>query len=216
MSSHFCQNISIPCTAGNLEGRLTYREENSDRPGVILCSPHPLLAGNMDNNVITALADTLANHFPVLSFNYRGVGKSFKAEPDLPLFEYWDRLDQSSDFSAIISDTKQVIQWSKRFFSKFHLLGYSFGSFIGLSALPLSTLSFIGITPPLSEHNFGRLPELQCQTLLIFAEQENLLEQQTTDLPPKATIHNISNSDHFFLGKEHNVTRIVDSFLIAL
>ena len=216
MSSHFCQDISIPCTSGNLEGRLTYREENSDKPGVILCSPHPLLAGNMDNNVITALADTLANHFPVLSFNYRGVGKSFKAEPDLPLFEYWDRLDQSNDFSAIISDTKQVIEWSKRFFSKFHLLGYSFGSFIGLSALPQSTLSFTGITPPLGEHNFELLPGLRCKTLLIFAEKDSLLKQKTNNLSAKATIHNISDSDHFFLGKEQNVAKIVDSFLIAI
>jgi alpha/beta superfamily hydrolase len=216
MPSHFCQDINIPCTSGNLVGRLTYREENSDKPGVILCSPHPLLAGNMDNNVITALAETLANHFPVLSFNYRGVGKSFKAEPDLPLFEYWNRLDQSNDFSAIISDTKQVIQWSNRFFTEFHLVGYSFGSFIGLSALPQSTLSFTGITPPLMEHNFGLLPELLCKTLLIFAEQDNLLTQKTTDLPPKATIHNISGSDHFFLGKEQNIATIIESFLISI
>ncbi len=147
MASHFCQDISIPCSAGNLEGRLTYREENNEKPGVILCSPHPLLAGNMDNNIIAILVETLAEHFPVLSFNYRGVGKSFKAEPDLPLFEYWDRLDQGNDFSEIITDTEQVIKWSKRFFADFHLVGYSFGSFIGLSALPGSALSFTGITP---------------------------------------------------------------------
>lgn len=214
--SHFCQKISIPCTSGNLEGRLSYREENSDKPGVILCPPHPLLAGNMDNNVITSVSETLTNHFPVLSFNYRGVGKSFKAEPDLPLFEYWNTLDQSNDFSAIISDTKQVIEWSKRFFTEFHLVGYSFGSFIGLSALPQSTLSFTGITPPLIEHNFGLLPGLLCQTLLIFAEQDRLLNQKTTDLPPKATIRTLSGSDHFFLGKEQDIATTIESFLIAI
>lgn len=63
MSAHFCQDISIPCMLGSLEGRLTYREENSGQPGVILCSPHPLLAGNMDNNVVSALAETLALSF---------------------------------------------------------------------------------------------------------------------------------------------------------
>ena len=170
----------------------------------------------MDNNVIAVLAETLAEHFPVLSFNYRGVGKSFKAEPDLPLFEYWDRLDRGNDFSEIITDTKQVIKWSKRFFADFHLVGYSFGSFIGLSALPYSALSFTGITPPLSEHNFKQLTELSCKTLLIFAEQDNLLIQKTAELPPKATIHKITDSDHFFLGKEHKVAQILESFLISI
>ena len=216
MSPPFCQDISIPCSAGNLEGRLTYREENMGKSGVILCSPHPLLAGNMDNNVIIALTEKLANHFPVLSFNYRGVGKSFKAEPDLPLFEYWARLDQSNDFSEIITDTEQVICWSSRFFKDFHLIGYSFGSFIGLSALPQSVLSFSGITPPLTEHNFKRLTNLSCNLLLLFAENDNLLVGKKSGLPPKATIFEISDSDHFFLGKEQKITHIIESFLLAV
>ncbi len=216
MSAHFCQNITIPCTAGNLEGRLYYREENSDKPGVILCSPHPLLAGNMDNNVILALAETLVHHFPVLSFNYRGVGKSFKAEPDLPLFEYWDRLDQGNDFSAIITDTKELMRWSSRFFTTFHLVGYSFGSFIGLSALPGDALSFTGITPPLSEHNFEALPGLSCKTLLLFAENDKLLMQQKNRLPSAANIHEVSACDHFFLGREQEVVQRAESFLLTL
>ena len=157
MASRFCLNISIPCSHGNLEGRLTYKEDNKGETGVIICPPHPLLAGNMDNNVVTALAETVAENFPVLSFNYRGVGKSFKADPDLPLFEYWNRLDQNKDFSAIIADTRELIHWSKRFFKNFHMLGYSFGSYVGLAALPSSALSFSGITPPLNEHNFSGL-----------------------------------------------------------
>ncbi|HIP38659.1 MAG TPA: alpha/beta fold hydrolase [Desulfocapsa sulfexigens] len=215
MTAHFCQDILIPCSHGNLEGRLTYKEENKEQAGVIIYPPHPLLAGNMDNNVVTALAETLADHFPVLSFNYRGVGKSFKAEPDLPLFEYWNRLDQNNDFSAIIADTKELIHWSKRFFKNFHLLGYSFGSFIGLSALSEPALSFCGITPPLTEHDFSRLTWLSCKLLLLFAENDNLIGKKKAGLPPHASIHEISNSDHFFLGSEQQVAHIVKSFLLA-
>ena len=214
MLPSFCQNITIPCSAGNLEGRLNYREETSNKPGVILCPPHPLLAGNMDNNVIIALANSLAQHFPVLSFNYRGVGKSFKAEPDLPLFEYWDRLDQENDFSAIINDTRELMQWSARFFKTFHLVGYSFGSFIALSAMPESVLSYTAITPPLSEHNFEALTRLSCKTMLLFAENETLLTQEHFDTPSQAKIHEIANCDHFFLDREQEVVRIVQAFLL--
>jgi len=213
MSSHFCQQISLPCRVGNLEGRLTYREENRGKPGVILCPPHPLLAGNMENNVIKALTRTLAHHFPVLSFNYRGVGKSCSPAPDLPLFEYWNRLDTSNDFSEIIADTEQVIELSGRYFKRFHLVGYSFGSYIGLSALPENALSFAGITPPLAEHDFTRLRTLSCTTFFLFAEKDNLLAENKAGLPQEAVIHEIAGSDHFFLGREQQVADLLESFL---
>ncbi len=216
MSAHFCQQISLPCAVGNLEGRLTYREENRDRPGVILCPPHPLLAGNMENNVIDALTRTLAHHFPVLSFNYRGVGKSCKPDPDLPLFEYWNRLDRKNDFSEIIIDTKQVLRLALKYFNRFHLIGYSFGSFIGLSALPETALSFAAITPPLAEHDFKRLGSLSCKIFFLFAEKENLLTEKKVGLPREAVVREIPESDHFFLGREQEVAALLESFLLTV
>jgi alpha/beta superfamily hydrolase len=204
----------IPCSGGILEGRLRYREKNNGKPGVILCPPHPLLAGNMDNNVITSLADTLSNYFPVLSFNYRGVGRSFKAEPDLPLFEYWNKLDECGDFSSVITDTKQVIEWSKRLFAKCHLLGYSFGSYIALSALSLSTLSLTAITPPLAEHDFEGLNKLTCASLFVFAEKDSLLSVGERCLNSAIETEEIADCDHFFVGREEDVTKIVEVFLL--
>ena len=46
-------------------------------PGVVICHPHPLHGGNMDNNVGLALALGLAQEgFVTLRFNFRGVGGS--------------------------------------------------------------------------------------------------------------------------------------------
>jgi len=212
----FCQDITISCKGGNLQGRLTYRDDTTGRPGVILCPPHPLLAGNMDNNIITAIAETLADTFTVLSFNYRAVGKSFREETELPLFEYWSRLDSRNDFSDIIEDTRQLFDWSTHLFTHFHLIGYSFGSFIGLQALPGSALSFTAVTPPLAEHDFRRLLELSCKSLLIFAEQDNLLNQQKTRLPATAVIHEIAGTDHFFLQREQEIADRVATFLLSM
>ncbi len=215
MTDRFCQDLKIPCTDGMLEGRLTYREENNGKPGVILCPPHPLLAGNIDNNVITNLADVLSNHFPVLSFNYRGVGKSFKAEPDLPLFEYCKKLDESGDFSCIVSDTEQVIEWSKRLFTDCHLLGYSFGSYIAFSSFPESALSFTAITPPLAEHDFKGLTQLSSTALFVFAENDTLLATEKISLHSKIVQHEIADCDHFFIGREDEVSRIIETFLLS-
>ena len=213
MHDHYSLNITIPCQSGNLEGRIQYKEEKEDQTGVILCPPHPLLAGNMDNNVIQCLADTLAQHCTVLSFNYRNVGKSFKPKGDLPLFEYWDQLDQQHDFECIIKDTRDVLDWSKRFFTSFHLIGYSFGAFIALSAQTKNSLSFTGITPPLAEHQFN-VATLSCPSLFIFAEQDNLLGQCKTELPDTASILEIKDCDHFFIQREKEICTLIQSFVL--
>lgn len=46
-------------------------------PGVVLCHPHPLYGGNMDNNVIVAVNRALIRvGIAALRFNFRGVGRS--------------------------------------------------------------------------------------------------------------------------------------------
>ena len=210
----YCQELMIPCSGGALSGRIQYRNEEPAECGVLLCPPHPLLAGNMDNNVITALADVLSVHLPVLSFNYCGVGKSYKAEPDLPLFEYWNRLDGEGNFLSIITDTKELIQWSRRLFRQCHVLGYSFGSYIALAACPDSALSFTALTPPLQEHDFSGLKQLDCPVLTIMADKDTLLGNSSTTLPSKTVVHKIAESDHFFLGRELEVARLVEAFLM--
>jgi alpha/beta superfamily hydrolase len=215
VSNRFCQDLKIPCSAGLLEGRLSYREENNGRPGVILCPPHPLLAGNMDNNVIKSLSEILSKYYPILTFNYRGVGRSFKAEADLPLFEYWNKLDASDNFSEIITDTKQVIEWSKRLFTQYHLVGYSFGSFIALSAISKDAESFTAITPPLVEHEFSGLEQLRCAILMLFSGNDSLLSPENRNLNSEVVSHIIEDCDHFFIGREGDVSRLVKRFLLS-
>ena len=61
--------LSIPGCCGQLEGRLYYGENSTEGVGTVVCPPHPLLAGNMDNNVIQAVCQAVAGHMPVLTFN---------------------------------------------------------------------------------------------------------------------------------------------------
>ena len=215
MVSQYVQQLMVDCGSGRLQARIRYAQQQDQGIGVILCPPHPLLAGNMENNVITALSRRLAREFPVLTFNYRAVGRSFSPEPDLPLFEYWNRLDQSGDFSSIIRDTRGLLAWSRRLFSAVHLAGYSFGSFIALSAMTVQTLSLSVIAPPLAEHDFSGLPSLELPVLMVAAEQDNLLA--VADVPiPEISHRMIKGSDHFFVGREEEVADQVAVFLKGL
>jgi alpha/beta superfamily hydrolase len=208
--------LTIPCAIGTLEARLLYTDEASSC-GVIICPPHPLLAGNMDNNVVQTLAKTLARNFPVLVFNYRTVGKSSNPEPDLPLFEYWDRLDRTDDFSAIIEDTQKVLSWSSRLFARHHLVGYSFGAYIAQKiAQKTTTQTVTAITPPLHDHDFSPMTELNMPTTIILAENDDLIKTDMARPPAHThTVLTIAGTDHFFRSKEQLLARQIAKALCA-
>lgn len=211
--------VSIPGGYGQLEGRLLYRQESADGVGAILCPPHPLLAGNMDNNVVQAIARAVAEMMPVLLFNYPAVGKSASPQPGLPLFEVWNRLDQGKEYHAIVEDVRRVLAWSATCFSRFHLIGYSFGACMALAALPPQALSFIAIAPPLAEENFSALAALAALAIpqvLITAEQETLLAH--TDAVPRHRQCShivIPGADHFFRNHEAVIAARITAFLAS-
>ena len=65
-AAHYNLKVNIPRGNGTREGRIRYTGSNKAETGLIVCPPHPLLAGNIDNNVVTAIAQTVAQKIPVL------------------------------------------------------------------------------------------------------------------------------------------------------
>ena len=213
-----CLALSIPGPDGVIEGNLWYTDGEPGQVGVLLCPPQPLLAGNMENNVVQAVATRCAGlGLPVLLFNYRGVGKSFKPDPELPLFEYWHRLDQEGSFSSVINDSHAVLAFCRRYFQRVHLVGYSFGAFIALNLLAQGgegVLSYTAIAPPLSERDFSQLSTLTLPTLLITAAEDVLLKDRTElVLPPTFQRLILEDTNHFFLGREEEVAQAVTTFV---
>jgi len=212
----FRLHLSIPCGCGNLEGCLLYRDAEYQGPGVIICPPHPLLAGNMENNVVTTLAETIAPSLPVLLFNYRGVGRSCSPRPELPLYEYWQGVNADDTYQEVVEDVVQVLEKSASYFQSHHLIGYSFGSYIALQAANEKTVSFTAITPPLKEHNFNELAKLNMPKLIVLAEQDNLLQTANHHLPAYADKREIiQNTDHFFRKRETELAAAVNKFLLG-
>ena len=70
--------VSFEADGLTFEGVVAQPDEGTGPwPGVVICHPHPLHGGNMDNNVVLALALGLAQEgFVTLRFNFRGVGFS--------------------------------------------------------------------------------------------------------------------------------------------
>src|SRR5271168_3469093 len=67
----------------SIEGQAGALEATVEDPGVagssyaVVCHPHPLFGGTMDNKVVTTVARALREtDIPTLRFNFRGVGAS--------------------------------------------------------------------------------------------------------------------------------------------
>ena len=208
--------LSIPGAYGQLEGRLLYRDETANGVGTIFCPPHPLLAGNMDNNVVQAVARAVAEMMPVLLFNYPAVGKSTSPQPGLPLFEVWNQLDQAKEYRAISEEVQRVIAWSGSYFHRYHLIGYSFGACMALAAITPQARSFTAIAPPLAEEDFSALSRLSLPLLLITAEQDSLLATAEFIPPPAhCTCTTIAGADHFFRDREAVIAGRIIAFLTS-
>jgi len=208
--------VTIPGNCGQLEGRLLYGSEAISDTGIIICPPHPRLAGNLENNVVQAVAKKMAASMPVLLFNYPAVGNSYSPRPDLPLFEYWNELDQRNDYGMITEEVKKILAWSAGYFQRFHLVGYSFGALVALNAISPQARSYTAIAPPLSACDFTSLPSLSLPTCLITAENDGLLAAPILLPRQKNILHtSIKGADHFFLKREEEIAEQVAEFITA-
>ncbi|HET6282749.1 MAG TPA: alpha/beta fold hydrolase [Polyangia bacterium] len=69
--------IRIPVSHGALEAVLKESADGSPRAAAVLCHPHPLHGGTMNNNVVYRAGKAMNDAgLAVLRFNFRGVGQS--------------------------------------------------------------------------------------------------------------------------------------------
>src|ERR1700679_3747467 len=113
------EHISIAGEAGALEAIVEDPGVQGPSYGVI-CHPHPLYGGTMDNKVVTTVARALREAgIPTLRFNFRGVGGSAGA--------FAEGIGETADAQAVAS--WGALRWPAR---GLVIAGFSFGSFVAL------------------------------------------------------------------------------------
>jgi uncharacterized protein len=71
------QSIRFQGPAGQIEGLLKFRDNETPKALAVVCHPHPLFQGTMHNKVVFAIAEAFFRlGCEVLRFNFRGVGLS--------------------------------------------------------------------------------------------------------------------------------------------
>jgi len=182
--------------AGNLE---VLAEEPEDitvnSPIAIICHPHPLYGGTLQNKVVHTLAKAcLELGMPAIRFNFRGVGKSEGH------FEHG--LGEQQDCIAVATWARQ--QYPER---PIWLAGFSFGSFVVYQAFTeIKAQRILLVAPPVGLFQFQSMDNISIPWCVIQGKDDEITPPDSVEAwvkgqrsPPK--FFYLDDVSHFFHGK---------------
>lgn len=152
------ESFFIQGPVGQLEAKAA---EGKNRPtrakvSVVICHPHPVYGGTMENKVVTTLFRAFRELGAyVVRFNYRGVGQS------------------DGQYSAGIGETddlKAICAWIKkeRPTDELWLAGFSFGSYIvARAANEVNSAQLLTIAPAVEHFDFDNIEYPKCPWFII-------------------------------------------------
>jgi alpha/beta superfamily hydrolase len=189
------EKISVPCGGIQLEGLLSVQEAFSIKGGVILCHPHPLYGGDMDNTVVAVGIEAASQEgLSTLRFNFRGVGESGGS--------YGEGMGEREDVKAVID---YFSAWLKDSNIPMILLGYSFGAWAGMPVAVEDPRikGMVAISPPLELYDFGFLKGCKKKKLLVAGNQDDYcpaarLQEFYEHLDEPKALAIIEGADHFY------------------
>ena len=202
--------VSFKAKGLNFEGIVAMPDDvGSAVPGVVICHPHPLFGGNMDNNVVTAVSFALADQgFATIRFNFRGVGNS-DGEHTKGELEYQEILGAFDLLKA----------WPGVEGRNLGLAGYSFGTsvILGSAAAQKKAKAIALISPPIRAFPESDLKNGKMPTLIISGDRDKLV--QSEELQPNLdafarspVLKIVAGADHYWNGMERQVVGPVAEF----
>ena len=178
-------------------------------PAVIVCHPHPLYGGSMDNNVVCNLSETLTQaSLASFKFNFRGVGGSQG--------EFDQGIGEREDVEAAISFISTVKEVDSK---RIGLAGYSAGAGfalpVGFNDARIKALA--AVSPPLPMFDFDFLKSCPKPKLFISGSRDNLIPtaqflEFCQNLPEPKECESIEGADHFWWGYESSLSAKVTAF----
>lgn len=197
----------------------------SDMEGAvaIICHPHPLHGGSMDNKVVTTLARAYRQKgIHVVRFNFRGVGDSEGAydhaqgeQQDLLAVLAWchDQMgSQNNDVVAPLDVSEQLGKTPSKSATQLWLAGFSFGSAVAAQASYAEAIAegwqlqhLLLVAPPIERYAFDRNRGFDCPVTVIQGgsdERVNALGVKAwhQGLKSASEWRRLPDAGHFFHG----------------
>ncbi len=189
------ERLMLQGAAGQIEALLD-KPEGSSKGIAVICHPHPLFGGTMDNKVVQTLARAFVQTgWTALRFNFRSIGQSGGT--------YDEGRGEADDLREII---KQIAPLS----SALAIAGFSFGSFVVSQVLAEATQShdlqkivFVGTAA--SRFAVADIPtELHDKLIVIHGEHDDTVPLQSVmdwARPQVIPVTVVPGGGHFFHGQ---------------
>ncbi len=197
--------VKIECD-DNTELEGVYNKNDSNL-GAIICHPHPLYGGDMNNPIVMTIAQAFYdNNFSTLRFNFRGAGNSTGTFDD-------GKGEQDDIRSALTFLRRQGI-------SKIYLSGYSFGSRINASVVEkgCNIKDHIMVSPPAGFMSFDGIEHMPNTGLIIVGDNDDIapvkmIEDHIKRWQINPDLEVIENCDHFYSGSLSKLSTRLSKYL---
>ena len=205
--------VSFPSGEILLEGILAMPQGTGLFPAVIVCHPHPLYGGSIDNNVVYSLSEALTQaSFVSFKFNFRGVGGSQG--------DFGQGIGEQEDVEAAISFLNKVKEVDSK---RIGLAGYSAGAGFAFPVCfnDARIKALAAVSPPLNMFDFDFLKSCPKPKFLISGSRDNFtsLDQflefcQNLPEPKECVI--IEGADHFWWEYESRLAAKMTAFFVKV
>jgi uncharacterized protein len=213
------ERIAIRGPAGALQALIETPAAKAGEPhGVaafgVVCHPHPLYGGTLDNKVVYTLARAFQQRgAPAVRFNFRGVGESVGSH------------DEGRGEAA---DALAVIDWGRRRWpdAAVWLAGFSFGGAVAVRiAAQAKAARLVAVAPGIDRlEAAGAAPPL-CPWLIVQGDADDVVPPETVlswaraleaapgVRPPQVEV--LRGAGHFFHGRINELRDVVVGFMEA-
>jgi alpha/beta superfamily hydrolase len=196
--------IIVPVPGGPaLEARLALL--SGLKGGFVLCHPHPLYGGDMDNPVVIRAAEVAqAAGYATLRFNFRGVGASEGVHDK--------GQGEQDDVRAAMAALAARLPPGARLGA----IGYSFGAHTAARATRPGPTPLGLIAPPLGMYDWGFLEPGAAPLLLVAGSRDAYCPLEALHRLARATGATervIEGADHFFFGKLYPLGEAIAAWL---
>jgi alpha/beta superfamily hydrolase len=188
------EHLLIEGQAGALEAVV----DETAVPGpsyAVVCHPHPLYGGTMDNKVVTTVARALHDTgIPTVRFNFRGVGASAGT--------FDQGVGETADADAVASWGAE--RWPGR---SLVIAGFSFGAYVALRlAQQRVPRHLITIAPSLERFDGAGMAVPRCPWLVVQGDADEVVDPAAVinwvnGLDPKPRLVVLPGVSHFFHGR---------------
>ena len=208
--------LMIDGPAGRLEALLEapLAQPGADTPASpaafgVICHPHPLYGGSMQNKVVHTLARACQERgMPTLRFNFRGVGASAGS--------YDEGRGETQDALAVIAAGRA--RWPH---AALTLAGFSFGAVVSLMAAAAAAPSrLISVAPAVVRFGLTSMARPACPWLIVQGDADELVDAREVQAfaagfspPPQLVL--LPGVGHFFHGRLDQLRDAAIAFLAA-